>query len=119
MGANVPNFPEVEAKIIDVDPVRDGNRLIELGAERVSEKELTAVWMEGHGRKFRVRKEGDDVKVEIKTPISAGDGVKACSETGFASIDFHDTLRFFETLGFSQTSRSVKERVAYLLSLDC
>lgn len=39
-------FPEVEAKIIEVDKNRDEARLLELGAKFVSQKELVAVWME-------------------------------------------------------------------------
>lgn len=39
-------FPEVEAKIIEVDKNRDETRLLELGAKFVSQKELVAVWME-------------------------------------------------------------------------
>ena len=46
-------------------------------------------------------------------------GVKACQEVGFGADSFEGALRFFETLGFAETSRSVKDRVTYLLGLEC
>ena len=45
--------------------------------------------------------------------------MKACQEVGFAADSFEGALGFFETLGFAETSRNVKDRVTYLLGLDC
>ena len=112
-------LPEVETKIIEVDRIRDESRLLQLGAKRVSDKELVAVWMEGHGKKFRVRDEGGDVKVESKAALFSSGGVKACQEVGFGADSFDGAIRFFESLGFAETSRNVKNRVTYLLGLEC
>lgn len=112
-----PELPEVESKILDVDVERDSTRLESLGARKLHVRELTAVWLQGYGDKFRVRHEGDETKVERKRVISAEAGIKACTETGFVARYFEPTLEFFKELGYVEISRSVKDRTSYILDL--
>lgn len=117
MASLTVGLPEVEAKILDVDVERDSARLLSLGARKLHERELTAVWLQGYGDKFRVRHEGDETKVERKRVISEENGIKACDEKGFVARYFEPTVDFFKGLGYAELSRSVKDRTSYLLGL--
>lgn len=110
-------LPEIESKILEVDVNSLTERLTELGAVYQFTKTFVAIWLAGHGTKFRVRKEGDTVVVEHKEMMEIGAKMKACYETGFQTEDMDDTLAFFKKIGFSEISKSVKERTAYTLDL--
>ncbi len=113
------NIPEVEAKILEINQDEVEKKLMEIWAVYQSTKEFIAIWLEWNNQnKVRIRKEWSETKIEHKEKQESVDWVQVCNEVWFESSCFENSLELFKRLWFKQLSRSVKERISYLLTLE-
>ncbi|MCB9359209.1 CYTH domain-containing protein [Candidatus Woesearchaeota archaeon] len=109
---------EVEVKILDIDKKKIERKLLELGAEKVFEGKVDAVYFDdgslGKGKTLRLRKLGDKVQLTYKENISRTI-VKRVKEEETYLDDFDEALREFKALGFKMKRRIKKTRITYKL----
>ena len=112
---------EAEVKILDIRRTEVESRLRSLGAEKVFDGEIHALYYDDasgsvRGRKgaLRLRKEGKKAVLTYKGHV--GDkGAKVREETEVRVSNFDQTRSILEALGFSVWLEMRKHRTSYLL----
>ena len=113
---------EIEIKILDVDRKKTEKRLIELGAIKVFDDEMRAVYFDSAERTieknrgtFRLRKQGDVSVLTFKARMESIDA-KVMEEKEVGVSDF-DTIRsIIESIGFLSWLEMEKHRTTYELA---
>ncbi|MBU0470431.1 MAG: class IV adenylate cyclase [Nanoarchaeota archaeon] len=113
---------EIEVKILDIDVPELIRKLQELGAEKVFEGEITAVFfdfpsdqLEKEGKSLRVRKLGEKVELCLKGKKEKS-RFKVREELEVTTNNFEDTLAIFEKLRFKKRFEGRKRRESYQLN---
>ncbi|UCG78783.1 MAG: class IV adenylate cyclase [Nitrospirota bacterium] len=112
---------EVEVKILEIDRDAVVSRLEELGAEKVFDDEMYAVYLDydderlkRYGDLLRLRKEGSRVMLTFKKHVS-DTPAKVREEYETPVADFGTTRDLFRRLGFIEWLVVRKRRVSYEL----
>ncbi len=110
------NNIEIESKILDVSHMDLEKKLFELGARKIFEWELKAIWLVNiNWKKVRVRQEWDKVMIEYKEDVWTDSSIKQMKEIWFEADSFDKVLEVFELLWFEKLHKSIKKRVSYWL----
>lgn len=113
---------EIETKILDIDRVKVENKLIKLGAKKIFEGELKAVFFDkdneikGNYKVFRLRQEGNEVKLTHKTPEKKQGIAKVAKEIEISVSNFDVTKEMLEALGYKIFQKARKIRTSYKLN---
>ncbi len=112
---------EVELKILEVNVEEITQKLLDLGAKKVFEGEVDAVYFDtkddyffNNNQQLRVRKKGDQVELCYKKGTGKTFATSA-DETEVNVSDFDSTLKIFESIGYLIKGRESKTRVSYRL----
>jgi adenylate cyclase class 2 len=109
---------EVEVKVLEIDPEEMARRIERLGGVRIFEGLLDAITFRPrppHGGLLRLRKEGEDIFLTVKSASASEGFARANDETSIKVDDFDGTVRLLGTLGFFPHHRRTKQRVSYSL----
>lgn len=112
---------EIEVKILKVDKPSLLTKLHQLGAEKHFEGELHAIFWDTannsirkNQQALRLRKEGEEVALTVKTPISL-DTVKIMEELEVKVSDFDIMQDILQALGYQARRSTRKIREEYIL----
>lgn len=111
---------EVEVKFLEVDVALITRKLLTLGAKKVFEGNVSAVYFEhplgliGPSEQLRLRKKGDLVELTYKKDREKGKA-KICDETELKLDDYDSAYRLITSLGFKEKRSQEKRRVSYSL----
>lgn len=112
---------EIEAKILNIDRKQIENKLLSLGAKKVFDGEVHALFFDfdNNGLKkkkriIRLRKEGNKAVLTTKEGISK-EGAKISEEHEVEVSDFETAKKMLETLGLSAWLDMTKRRTTYSL----
>lgn len=112
---------EIEVKILDVNRAEVKKKLIELGAEKVFDGELSASYFDFPDMSIRkskgllrLRTEGEKIILNFKERIS-DEKVKIRKEHEVEVSSFETTKTILEKLGFPQWLEFKKRRISYKL----
>lgn len=111
---------EVEVKILEINPEAIEEKLKALGAKKVFEGILEAVYfdignqLDSKGEIFRLRKEGDKVCMTHKKKVEISDA-KVMEETEIEVSDFDEAKKLIGALGYKQYTRLKKHRKSFCL----
>ncbi len=112
---------EVEIKVLDIDRADTEKRLIALGAGKIFDAEIYAVYYDspGHsvrkaGAAFRLRKEGTKTVLTYKRRVADRDA-KVREELEVTVSDFGIMRKVLESAGFSPWLEMRKKRTTYEL----
>lgn len=114
---------EIEVKILETSHKDLESKLLELGAKKVSDQELNAIFfdnktgdIEGNNQTLRLRKEGDVSFLTHKRKIKgASEDLKIREETEIEVSSFEDTKKILEILGYNEFKSITKRRISYKL----
>ena len=104
---------ETEVKILDINEVEIETKLIFLGAQKIYDGEMTAVFFENGFGNLRLRKIGDKAFLTFKKKVIAKN-VKIADEYE-SEVDYENTKIIFEKLGYKIKMTSHKHRISYRL----
>lgn len=111
---------EVEVKFLEVDVALLTGKLLTLGAKKVFEGDVFAVYFEhplgliGPSEQLRLRKKGSLVELTYKKDKERGKA-KICDETELKLDDYDSAYRLITNLGFKEKRSQEKRRVSYKL----
>ncbi len=112
---------EAEVKILEIDRVKIESTLISLGAKKVFDGEMSAVYLDRNGGVLkergdllRVRKEGDMSVITFKKYVS-DEPAKIRKEFEVSVSDFDAAREIFQYLGFKEWLIVNKHRTSYEL----
>lgn len=112
---------EKEVKILDVDRNKLSEKLMSLGAKKISDGEINASFFDypdksirNNEKTVRLRKVGDKVFLTFKSPIPH-DSVKIKKEYEIEVSDFDKSKKILESLGLSEWLTMRKHRITYLI----
>ena len=112
---------EIEVKILQVNKPEMLAKLAELGAEKHFEGELYAIFWDTKDSNFRekkqalrLRKEGEEVALTFKSPISL-EAAKIMEELEVKVSDFEVMRKILMALGYEHVKSTRKIREEYLL----
>ncbi len=113
---------EIEVKIMEVSHKDLEPKLISLGAEKIFDDELYAIFFDTEDSKirnsnetFRLRKEGSKAFMTHKKKIPS-ESVKIREETEIEVSDFDNARKLIISLGFKEFASIRKRRVSYKLA---
>ena len=111
---------EKEVKFLEIDPEDIIEKLEKLGAQKVFEGDIVAVYFDNRkklakrGITLRLRKKGEQVELATKER-SKNKRVKICDEDEVIVNDFEAMRHILEKLGYAQYRQITKHRISYLL----
>ncbi|MBD3314131.1 class IV adenylate cyclase [Candidatus Woesearchaeota archaeon] len=112
---------EIEVKILDIDKKEVEEKLVSLGAEKVFEGDVNALFFDfddgsvrAAGKTIRLRKMGDKSFLTAKSPVSQ-ENVKIKEEYETEVSDFEEIRRILESAGMSVWLAMRKHRTTYRL----
>ena len=111
---------EKEVKFLEIDPEDIIEKLEKLGAQKVFEGDIVAVYFDNRkklakrGITLRLRKKGRQVELATKER-SKNKRVKICDEDEVIVNDFEAMRHILEKLDFAQYRQITKHRISYLL----
>jgi adenylate cyclase class 2 len=115
------NMTEVEVKILEINRNKLEAKLIEIGAKKTFEGDLSAYhfdFLDGSLSKeknvLRLRKEGEKVTFTFKKPVQS-DEAKIREESEVEVSDFGVMLGILEGLGLYPDKKTDKKRIIYSL----
>lgn len=113
---------EIEVKILEQNHKDFEPKLLELGAKKIFEGELHAIFYDyedssirNSNEVFRIRKEGDKTFITHKKVISR-DPVKQMDETEIEVSNFNEGKKLIEALKLKEYGNMKKRRVSYKLN---
>jgi predicted adenylyl cyclase CyaB len=114
-------MPEIEAKILEIDPADLQRRLLSIGARLSFQDEMHAVFFDhpldslpARGAVLRLRKEGNEVVLTYKSKVETSDpALKVLDEREVAIADFEEMRVLLRGLGYEETHQTRKLRVQY------
>ncbi len=113
---------EIEVKILDINRQEIETKLIELGAKKIFEGELEAIFFDNKEssirtskQTFRLRKEENKIFITHKKIIPSKD-LKIRDETEIEVSDFEVARKLICAIGFKEISTSKKRRISYKLN---
>lgn len=112
---------EIEVKILEVNKAAIQKRLKELGAEKHFEGEMHALFFDdeprsltNQGEVLRIRKEGEEIVLAFKAPISSGEA-KIMEELEITVSDLGIAREILQRLGYEVHKETRKIRTEYYL----
>jgi adenylate cyclase class 2 len=116
------NMKEIEVKILEIDKGAILARLEQLGAEKHFEGEMQSLFFDDEARNIahrgevlRLRKEGDEIVMAFKSPVSGGEA-KIMEELEITVSDLEIARKLLEKIGFAVHKATRKIRTEYLLA---
>jgi adenylate cyclase class 2 len=112
---------EIEAKILNINREEVEKNLISLGAKKVFDDDLLAIFFDfqdnsikDNKKTVRLRREGNKTFLTFKSKIS-NDKIKIMEEIETEVMDFDKTKKILESLGLLEYETTKKRRVSYKL----
>ncbi|MBT4375857.1 class IV adenylate cyclase [archaeon] len=112
---------EIELKILEVNHKDLEPKLISLGAKKIFDGELYALFFDDEeskirksGETLRLRKEGDKIFITHKKIIPSED-MKIRDETEIEVSNFEEAKKLITSLGFKEFKQIRKRRISYKL----
>lgn len=112
---------EIEVKILEINKDEIIKKLVELGAEKVFDDSIEAVYFDlddnslsENDRILRLRKKGEKAELTFKEGMSR-DEAKIMKEFNTEIDDFESMKRILEGIGFKEFKQVKKRRISYLL----
>jgi predicted adenylyl cyclase CyaB len=112
---------EIEVKILEIDVPRTLGKLEQIGAEKVDEGIISALFFEskknplGKGKVLRLRRHFNEYELCYKEKLKE-EGVKSNEEVEVTVSDFRTARILLEKLGFSVYDKIEKRRVSYKIT---
>lgn len=119
---------EIEVKILDTNHNDLKPKLIALGAKKISNNELHAIFFDTEDSKiknsnevFRLRNEGPKTFITHKKKIQSNESgdnnnIKIREETEVEVSNFYDTKKILNSIGLKETASITKTRTSYKLN---
>lgn len=112
---------EIEAKILEVNRKELEARLKEVGARKIADRKIFALFFDFSDRRLkkekailRLRKDDEGAFLCVKKKTRKG-RFKDLDEFEVKVSDFDETIKIISSLGFVETKMIEKKRISYLL----
>lgn len=109
---------EIEAKILDIDPVEIESKLTAIGAQRITKRMMKNTFFKNsEGIFLRLRQDGDRHILTRKImAVSENAGIKSAQELETDISDPTALIHILESIGFSEWRTLSKIRTTYTLA---